>query len=57
MIKLCSVLLPDHTVHAIPAATGEILKPISVLDGVIENDVTPIITIVSTDSEIVFRVS
>ena len=42
--------------HAIPADIGKIIKPIAVIDRVIEVDVAPIITIVSTDSNIVFRV-
>ena len=42
--------------HAIPADVGKIIKPIAVIDRVIEVDVAPIITIVSTDSNIVFRV-
>ena len=41
--------------HAIPADIGKIIKPIAVIDRVIEVDVAPI-TIVSTDSNIVFRV-
>ena len=42
--------------HAIPADIGKIIKPIAAIDRVIEVDVAPIITIVSTDSNIVFRV-
>ena len=42
--------------HAIPADIGKIIKPIAVIDRVIEVDVAPIRTIVSTDSNIVFRV-
>ena len=42
--------------HAIPADIGKIIKPIAIIDRVIEVDVAPIITIVSTDSNIVFRV-
>ena len=42
--------------HAIPSDIGKIIKPIAVIDRVIEVDVAPIITIVSTDSNIVFRV-
>ena len=42
--------------HAIPADIGKIIKAIAVIDRVIEVDVAPIITIVSTDSNIVFRV-
>ena len=42
--------------HAIPSDIGKIIKPIAVIDRVIEVDVAPIITIVSTDSNIVFKV-
>ena len=42
--------------HAIPADIGKIIKPKAVIDRVIEVDVAPVITIVSTDSNIVFRV-
>ena len=42
--------------HAIPTDIGKIIKPIAVIDRVIEVDVAPVITIVSTDSNIVFRV-
>ena len=42
--------------HAIPSDIGKKIKPIAVIDRVIEIDVAPIITIVSTDSNIVFRV-
>ena len=56
MIVLCNTLLPNDRVHAIPADIGKIIKPIPVTDRVIEVDVTPMITIVCTDSKIVFRV-
>ena len=56
MINLCYTLLPNDKVHAIPAAIGKIIKPIPVTDKIIEVDVAPIITILSTDSNIVFRV-
>ena len=42
--------------HAIPSDFDKIIKPIAVIDRVIEVDVAPITTIVSTDSNIVFRV-
>ena len=42
--------------HAIIADIGKIIKPIAVIDRVKKIDVAPIITIVSTDSNIVFRV-
>ena len=43
--------------HAIPADIGKTTKPISVIDKVFEVDVAPIITVASTDSNFVFRVS
>ena len=42
--------------HAIPSDIGKIIKLIAVIDRVIELDVAPIITILSTDSNVVFRV-
>ena len=54
MINLCNTLLPNDRVHAIPADIGKTSKPIPVTDKVIEVDVAPIITILSTDSNIVF---
>ena len=57
MITLCNILLPKDRVHPIPAVIGKKFKPIPVIDRVIEADVAQIITIVSTDSKIVFRVS
>ena len=56
MIILCNTLLPHDRVHAIPADIGKIIKPTPVIDRVIEVDVAPMITIESTDSNIVFRV-
>ena len=56
MINLCNVLLPKDIPQAIPADIGKIIKPIPVIDRVIEVDVAPMITILSTDSNIVFRV-
>ena len=55
MINLCNTFLPNDRVHAIPADFGKIIKPMPVIDRVIEVDVAQII-IVSTDSKIVFRV-
>ena len=57
LIILCSTLLPNDRVQTIPADIGKIIGPITVIDGVIEVNVAPIITIVSTDSYIVFTVS
>ena len=56
MIILCNILLPNHRAHTIPDENGKIIKPTQVLDKVIEVDVAPIITIVSTFSNIVLRV-
>ena len=53
MINLCNTLLPKDRVQA---NIGKIIKPIPVIDRVIEVDVAPMITILSTDSNIVFRV-
>ena len=55
MINLCNTLFPNNRVQAIPADIGKIIKPITVIDRVIEVDVAPMITILSTDSNIVFR--
>ena len=41
--------------HAIPAHIGKKIKPTQVIDRVREIDVAPIIIILSTDSNIVFR--
>ena len=57
MINLCNTLLPKDRVQAIPAVIGKIFKLIPVFDKVIEVDVAPILTIVSTDYNFVFRVS
>ena len=56
MINLCNTLLPKDRVQAIPADMGKIFKPIPIIDRVIEVDVAPMITILSADSNIVFRV-
>ena len=56
MNNLCNTLLPNDTVQAIPADIGKIIKPIPVIDRVIEVDVAPMTTILSTDSNIVFEV-
>ena len=56
MIKLCNTLLPRDRVQEIPADNGKTIKAIPVIDRVIEVDVAAIITIVSTDSNFVFRV-
>ena len=56
MINLCNTLLPNDRVQAIPADIGRIIKPIPVTDEVIEVYVAPMVTILTTDSNIVFRV-
>ena len=50
MINLCNTLLLKVKAHEIPADIGKTIKPTPVIDKVIEVDVAPIITNVSTDS-------
>ena len=56
MIIVCNTLLLNDRVPAIPADNGKIIKPTPVTDKVIEVEVAPMITIESTDSNIVFMV-
>ena len=56
MIILCNTFLPNDRAQGIPADIGRIIKPIPVIDRVIEVDVAPMITILSTDANTVFRV-
>ena len=56
MIILCKTLLPNDRVQAILANIGKIIKLTPVTDRNIEVDVAPMITIESTDSNVVFRV-
>ena len=56
MINLCNILLPSDKPQAIPADIGKTIKPIPVTDRVIEVDVAAMITMLSTDSNTVFRV-
>ena len=56
MINLCNTLLSNDKPQAIPADIGKTIKPIPVIDRVIEVDVVAMITILSTDSNNVFRV-
>ena len=56
MIKLCNTLLPNDRVQAIPADIGKIFNPTPVTDRVIEVDVAAMITILSTDSNTVFKI-
>ena len=54
MINLCNTLLPKDKIQAIPADIGKITNPKPITDKVIEVEVAPMITIESTDSNIVF---
>ena len=56
MNNLCNTLLPNGRVQAIPVDIGKLFRPIQVIDRVIEVDVAPVILILSTDSNTVFRV-
>ena len=56
MINLRNNLLPNDRVQKIPADIGNTIKPIPVTDSVIEVEVAAMITILSTDSNTVFRV-
>ena len=55
MINLCKILLPNDRVQAIPADIRKIIEPIPVIDRVVEVEVAPLITIESTDANILFR--
>ena len=56
MIILCNALLPNDRAHAVPDDISKVIKPIPLIDKVVEIDDAPKITIVSTDSNIVFRI-
>ena len=56
MINVCNTLLPNDRVQAIPADIGKTIKLTPVIDKVIEVDVAPMIIILSTDSNTVFRI-
>ena len=56
MIILCNTSLPSDRVHAIPADISKIIMPLLVIDRVKEVDVAPVLTIASTDTNIMFRV-
>ena len=56
MINFCNILLPNDKVQAIPADIGKIIKPTPITDSVIEVEVAAMITILSTDPNIVFKV-
>ena len=53
MINLCNNLLPNDRVQAIPADIGKLVNPKPVIDKDMEVDVAVMITIESTDSNIV----
>ena len=55
MINLCNTLLPRDIPQATPADIGKTINPIPVIDRVIEVEVAAMITILSTDSNTVFR--
>ena len=55
MNALCNTLLPNDRAIANLADIGKIIKPKPVIDRVIEVEFAPILTVVSTDSIIVFR--
>ena len=50
MIVLCNTLLPNDRVHAIPADIGKKFIPTPIIDRVVEIDVAPRKTTVSTGS-------
>ena len=56
IINLCNILFPNDKPQAIPADIGTTIKAIPVTQRVIEVDVAPMITILSTDSNTVFKV-
>ena len=56
MIKLCNALLPNDRVQAVPADFDKTIKPLPVIDRVIEVDVAPMIIILFIYSNTVFRV-
>ena len=56
MINLCNILLPSDKPQAMLVDIGTTIKPIPVIDKVIEVDVAAMITMLSTDSNTVFRV-
>ena len=56
MINLWNTLLANDRVLAIPAHIGKTVKPIPVIDRVVEVDVAPKKIILSTDSNTEFTV-
>ena len=55
MSIFCIILSAIDREQAIPDDVRKTIKPTPVIDRLIEVDVAPMITIVSTDSNIVFR--
>ena len=56
MIILCTIVLLSDKEQTIRADIGKMIKPIPVIDRIIEVDVAPMISIECTDSNIVFTV-
>ena len=56
IINLCKTLWPNDKIPAIPSGIGKTILAIPVIDKVIEFDVAPIKKILSSDSNILFRV-
>ena len=56
MIIFCNNLLPNNRTHGTPSDIGKVFKPIPVIERVIDVDVAPILSNVSTVSNIVIRV-
>ena len=56
MINLCNILLPSDKPQAMPADMGKIINAKPVTHKVIEVEVAAMITILSTDSNTVFKV-
>ena len=55
-ISFWNILLPKGEVQTITAVLGKTIKPILLIDRVIDVDVAPIVPIVPTDSKLVLRV-
>ena len=56
MINLCNILLPNDKEQAILADIGKIINPKPVTDKVIDVEVAAMITMLSIDSNTVFKV-
>ena len=56
MIMLFNTLLPNDKAHAISAASLKLFEILQVIYKIIEVGIAPITAILSTDSNIVFRV-